>query len=428
MPGVYYDKEKKRYFCQMKVPKDLQASHGTKPFKHTFPQTVSREMAEVQSVGIRAGWIVQIDDWRRETQPDRPPTPYRELQRYDPTTRKTETLFVLAPQAPEGFDGSPVSSPPHSAESMRLAEGQVIDVTPNREVVDFEAVMELWLAERIQARNPPKPKAIQNKRARMVELFEFVGKTDMGKITAPDLKRYRNKVLKEGTAFHKLIDVRSMFKVAKRGGLITENPAADLAAGVRGENPTPPFSDDEARRVLVAARTAENPAVRWGHWLAAFTTGMNSELLQAQASEFYQIESGRWVWDSRGRTLKTECRPRIVALHTAIIREGFLDYLATRKGKPLFDGSYNVNDQALRDLIHGLGIDKGFYAWRKRTGHLIAKAAGESLGCYIEGHAAKGIAGKFYRFHELPEAFGDIVKAIDSLIDPTVPRAAQAAA
>jgi hypothetical protein len=57
--------------------------------------------------------------------------------------------------------------------------------------------------------------------------------------------------------------------------------------------------------------------------------------------------------------------------------------------------------------------------------HLVAKAKGGVVGLLHCRHAAKGIAGKFYRFHELPDEFGDIVTAIKSFKDPAIKAAAR---
>jgi hypothetical protein len=159
--------------------------------------------------------------------------------------------------------------------------------------------------------------------------------------------------------------------------------------------------------------------VRWSHWLAAFTTAINSEIMDADASEFYQTGDGQWVWDTGDRKLKTVFRPRITPLHSAIIREGFVAYLETRRDKKLFDENPNIAGIKANELVHSLGIEKTFYSWRHRVVHRIDKLTAPSLSRFIAGHAAKDIHEKFYLHHELPEEFGEIVAAIEGLTDPT---------
>lgn len=160
--------------------------------------------------------------------------------------------------------------------------------------VDFEEVVRLWIDERTNEGNPPKDKAIKNKRAKMAALFEHARTPDMGEIADGHFRAYRRKLLADGTARDHLIDLKAIFAVAKRGGLITTDPAADLDVPPKANNKRPPFTDDEARRILIAAREAE-PVVRWSHWLAAFTTAINSEIMEADASEFYRTEDYRWA-------------------------------------------------------------------------------------------------------------------------------------
>lgn len=298
-------------------------------------------------------------------------------------------------------------------------------------VIDGDTLIEAWIAERNADNDPPSSKAIQNKQRKLLAISKHVGKTNIVEITEADLKAFRLDLVKadklNGTRKTRdyVIDTIALFRTAKGAGFITSNPATDLAVPPKSDKVSQPFTDTEAKVILEAARLAE-PTVKWGHWLAAFSTAHNKEILLAHSSEFYQLTTekwaGQWVWDMRNRKLKTDARPRIMSLHPSLIREGFLDYLATRTGKPLFAGSFNGNDPKLNELIASLkpAISKRFYSWRKRNAHRLAKLAGPELGRYLGGHAAKDIAEKYYRFHELPDEFGDIVKAISGLENPTV--------
>jgi hypothetical protein len=306
--------------------------------------------------------------------------------------------------------------------------------------IDSTEVINAWIGERKQAGRPPKDKAIDTKRSKLARLFGFLaGKTlpdrlndeqidillasgNIRAITEADLKKYRLVLLDQGTAYDHIVDLKALFAVAKRAGLIDIDPTVELAAGTKQDNPRPPFNDTEAKKILEAARTAE-PVVRWPHWIAAFTTFITSEILEAPASEVYRMEdgefAGQWVFDIRKRPGKTAFRPRITPLPDPLLRSGFLDYHATRKGKQLFDGNTTANTNKLNDFVHGLGIEKTFYSWRHRNTHKLEKLAGGSLGRYIAGHAAKDVHEKFYLHYDLPEEFGEIITAINGLKDPT---------
>ena len=296
------------------------------------------------------------------------------------------------------------------------------DPDPTREtggpVVDTEAIINAWIAERKAGGHDPKPKAIENKRRKVARLLAFTKRAHLGAVTETDLAGYRLHLLEQGGTIARdhLLDIKALFVVAYDNNLIRPNPSTEIKLPAKTDNPRPPFSAAEARKILIAARDAE-PMIRWAHWLAAFTTAINSEILEAKASEFYRTESGQWVFDMRQRKLKTGFRPRIIPLHPAILREGFLDYLRTRDGKMLFDGNTDYNTNKLNDSIHDLGITKSFYSWRHRVTHQLGDG---SMARYIAGHAAKDIHEKFYHHHDLPDEFCKIVAMIEALPDPTV--------
>jgi hypothetical protein len=318
----------------------------------------------------------------------------------------------------------------------------IVDVTPETPVVDAEMVIEAWLDERAANRNPIDPNTsdgrdkIKNKRRKLAHVFAWTGKSNVAAITEADMIAYRARHIREdrenGTVKTRdyLIDVKALFAVAKSAGLITVDVAADLPVPPRTDRVTPPFSDEEARVILEAARHAPD-VQKWANWLSAFTTAHNKEILHAHADEFYRLEDGTLVWDMRGRKLKTAARLRILSIHSSLVREGFGKYLETRRGSPLFDGSPDYNDTKLNEMIvaafaaAGIKSDKRFYAWRKRNTDRIGKLRkDDSLADYINGHSAKGISGKYYRFHELPEDFGEIISTIEKLVDPTLKMAA----
>ena len=76
MQYVYFDKIKKRYFAQLKKPSDVQSVLGTKPFKHTFPQSVDRKTANRLSIAIVEEWENEIAAARaRITKTEEPARP-----------------------------------------------------------------------------------------------------------------------------------------------------------------------------------------------------------------------------------------------------------------------------------------------------------------------------------------------------------------
>jgi integrase len=419
MPGVYYDKEKKRYFCQMKVPKDLQAAHGTKPFKHTFPQTVSREVAEVQSVGIRAGWIVQVDDWRRETQPDLPPTPYRELQRYNPMTRKTDTLFVLAPEPPEGFDASPVVARP------------MIDVTPSAATLD-QAIADCKLKHGPFRDDAAEKKYEAAKRRPAMSLFEVAKTTDMAAITTATVQRWVDGLSDPRQAYDFVSEIKNLYgRLDAKNRLPGGNPCAKIETPPKPDhNPRDEFSPERAKLIVASALRQTDPLIKWGPIIMAMTGMIITEFLYAPTSEIKQMD-GVWVWHvGEKRKLKTGNRPRVIPLHDALIRAGFLDYVRSRGDGRLFDGTNTAASERLMahlrdaDGLNIQGDDQVNYSWRHTfISALVAAGTDPTLRRYLDGHGLGHIDEKHYIHHHMPQ----MVAAINALHDPTAPPTAQAA-
>lgn len=439
MPHVYFDRQKKRYFVERRVPPDVQAIVGHVKVKHVFKQEIDRVTANDLSFGIVKGWEAE---WNRL----RPQPPWCGIGRM--MAESERRIAAAAAKVQVMIEAGDLTIPRKQDYLEMVLQGQELPRTKPTAAIDMcnpsstaclivekpaeahlvvhsEDVIRAWIDERNADGHTPKPKAVANKRRKLAHLLEHTKKSDIGQITRDDLLAYRRNLLSRGgtIANDYLSDIKALLRVAKRAGLIKVNPAEEIVVPSKPRNKRPPFSDAEAKAILEAAREAE-PVVRWSNWLAAFTTAMNSEILGADASEFYQTESGQWVFDMRARKLKNECRPRIQPLHRSIIREGFPEYLVTRQGKKLFDGSPDTNSNRLNEFIHGIEIDgrpilKTFYSWRHRVTHRLDKLTSPSLSRYIAGHAAKDIHERFYLHHELPEEFGEIITAIEQLRDPT---------
>lgn len=328
-------------------------------------------------------------------------------------------------------------------------------------VVDSEELLAAWIMQRTNEKDPPKKQAIQAKRSKLARLFawkagetlpnrlndklvdEWVKRGNLGAFTEEDIRAYLLKLAKvsgrsEEDAY---ADLNSLFKVARKYSFITKNPMLEIDAPTKIRGRRFPFTDAEARTMLLAVREAigNGDTLQWAHPLAAFAgAAINSELLEAQASEFYQIAAGpfagTWVWDCRRRRLKDSrrgegsgFRPRLAPVHSTLIdRWGFPAYLASRKGRALFDGSVDVGTNKLNgfisDVLTGEGFEnhRTFYAWRHWA---ITKMGDDALARYVSGHTGSGDLHQKYMHCDpvdLPQEYAAVVKAVeDRLSDPT---------
>lgn len=324
--------------------------------------------------------------------------------------------------------------------------GAARDPTPNGDPITTDVVMALWQSDR---ELPPKPKAVRAKERKLERLFAFLGKPDnLAGVTVHDLQGYKEHLVREGGnnyARDHLIDLKSIFTVAYNNQKITANPAAQIKVpGKRAKVERVPFSDDEAREILIAARNA-GPIVRWANWLAAFSGMITEEIVDADTRDV-EVISGipcfhvrpyyRAINGAAGEdALKTKYRTRILPLHPAIADE-FVAFVAGVRADyhggghgPLFpmlspdrDGLRNTKaSNEIMKFIRGLGItekEKVFYSWRHRVASQLEHMQprpGRDTQRYIIGHGPIDVHARFYLDHP-PR---DLKPFIDRLPDPT---------
>jgi integrase len=240
--------------------------------------------------------------------------------------------LVLAPPAPR----NEYKSPPNPRNAPDTLAG---------DAVRFESMVEQWGRE---AKVPNRTKRqYLSKANRFVAFLETDRKSrglppcgdDMRLVTRYDYVRYKEHLLKpesgvsHTTAKHHLDDLRTLFIFASKNRSFT-NPTDDVTRLSRknGRNKWRPYTPEERIKILSAARK-EGPVVRWCQWVAWATGSRVSEIAEASTQDICQI-GGMWcikiLLDNREEEaeLKNEESHRIVALHSALICEGFLDFVA----------------------------------------------------------------------------------------------------
>jgi hypothetical protein len=296
------------------------------------------------------------------------------------------------------------------------------------DVVPTESVLNLWIAEVVaEQKESPSPGSVSRKRKIMERLFAHLkAPDDLAGVTLSQLQRYKEHLMSLGgrIAYDHLTSIMHLYRVADRNNkfeAIRGNPCAKITVPRKPEHTKrPPFTDEEARLLLIDARKRE-PIIRWGHWISAFVGAIESEIAHAHTSEFYQIPGGYWVWDLTGRKLKTSFRERIYPLHDALIREGFIDYVRERGVGTLFDVDAEKACDVLLAHIRSFGIrrPKCFYSWRHRVIPQLDKLLSPDQSRYLSGHAPRDVHAKHYQHHELPDEFAALIAGVKGLKDPT---------
>jgi integrase len=170
-------------------------------------------------------------------------------------------------------------------------------------------------------------------------LSTFLGHDDAARVTADDVVRWKEARLVAGrstkTVANDIGELRPIWSWGRRNRKLTfaENPFAGLAPRTKRQSRRPrgPYTEDEARRLLTAARAETDASLRWLPWVLCFTGARLGEVTQADKEDIQREGDVPWFVhihnEGEGRTLKTVHSERMVPLHTALIAEGFLRYV-----------------------------------------------------------------------------------------------------
>jgi integrase len=231
---------------------------------------------------------------------------------------------------PEALKDAPTWQPPKPSK-------------PDEAPITVRAIVEQWKNEK-----KPGAKTAYSWPRIIKKLTDFVGHEDAARITDSDIIGWKDALLASGlgqkTIENHLIIARTLFGYAHANKRIPTNPAA----GVKFKPKVDPtkkkrgFNDEEAARVLTAARNETEAHKRWAPWLCAFSGARIDEICGAMAKDVERIDRVpclhiRLDHREAGASLKNEGSERVVPLHSAVIAEGFLDYVKTLpKNGPLF--------------------------------------------------------------------------------------------
>ncbi|HWE75516.1 MAG TPA: DUF6538 domain-containing protein [Stellaceae bacterium] len=181
------------------------------------------------------------------------------------------------------------------------------------------------------------------------KLIAFIGHDDAGKVSLEDREKWRdhlitlvaNDGLNSVTLKNYLTVTQTLLKWAYRAKRITIEPepvhyTAKKKQGAKKRG----YTDDEARTVLIAARKQAKPFMRWCPWLCAYSGARIEEVAGAFASNVEYIDGIPVLHiepEARGRDVKGIGSVRRVPIHSAVIDEGFLDYVRSLpESSPLF--------------------------------------------------------------------------------------------
>jgi integrase len=446
---TYYDEERARHHIAWKFPTSVQAYTG-EFFTHTFRKGIepTREMLREQIARYHQriyeaapidSFIAGMEQTSERTRLERQRREVREAERAIRLTDIADRLKAIQEQIEFRRD----------AEVIQAKYGVAIPMPALEQVSFDQALKDLKSHDRHQRgwRNEQAEKDFDQARRRAWESLSAFAK-DAGIIDHTNMAAIPRKVIQAWsdslnpnpgapttTIPHDYTaDVVALYAALKRKNRITKDdepysPAEMVHVPFRPPHkPRRPFPSADAKRILEDARHQE-PVVRWLHWFAAFMGLIPSEFVEAHAEDI-KLVNGHWVLDMEGRLVKTPYRQRVMPIRSALTdREGFLDFVASRKGR-LFDETAEQAEHKVRKHLLSLDIEGGdqvFYSWRhsvlRQLEHICGK--GTSRCDYLAGHAQQTIRGKHYTTRKLDDPdfveneLPELVKVIERLRDPS---------
>lgn len=257
-----------------------------------------------------------------------------------------------------------------------------LTVRGERPGIEVEDLLALW---REQPGGRSSTQKAWSDKFRM--LMRFAEKTDVLQLTRFDVESWRDHRLKAGKASSTISngDLAAVRKILEWAAASTFVPSIteNVAEAVRLRSKTKKiktgarsFSLEEANTILAATLLpapelrSGRAARRWVPWLCAYSGARVGEIGQLTAGNVIKetAPDGTAIWCMRftpeDGSIKTD-EARIVPIHPHVIEQGFLDYVKTRTGMPLF---YNP------------ALARG-----SKQGHRQSNKVGEALARWVQG-------------------------------------------
>ncbi len=219
----------------------------------------------------------------------------------------------------------------------------------------------------------PTPRGFYDRQQTAKRMAGFLGHDCVISVAKADAVRWKASMQEAGkaaaTVANDISEMSAVWRWAVANGHATDNPFAGILPpkkARRRKATRRPFTDVEAVLILSSARK-ERGALRWLPWVLAATGARLSEVCQSTKADiiireghpFLRIHAETEI-RARGeaqRSVKNEGSERMVPIHSALIAEGFLAYVAAlRAASPLFpdikpDGLFGSRGSSAQRLV-----------------------------------------------------------------------------
>jgi integrase len=293
----------------------------------------------------------------------------------------------------------------------------MIDVTPAAGEAVSQAA-EAWYLE--LARNNPRPQTVDGHKRRVQAFVKQCGNVPLTDVTRDKASDFlRGLDVANGTRNAYATTLKCVFDDArKRGRFAGDNPFADMKVKKGGDSYVP-FTAPELQtlfdnlpRTIAPARHSPETALPWVAAIALYTGARLEEICQLTTADVREeAANGATVWvidvhNGGQNKLKNESAARLIPVHSALVRMGFLDYVRALPAGPLFPGLKRRESKGgkvgarvgelFRKKLVALGIKRDrltFHSFRHNvSGCLDAADVRQSDAARILGHAVAGMS------------------------------------
>jgi integrase len=305
-----------------------------------------------------------------------------------------------------GWYGDPIDAP--------RAEAAPVSRPSPQPKVKFAELLDGWAKET----KPVKKTAYQW--ARVFDQFtRFLGHDDAQRVTVDDVVRWKGALVESGLKAKSIRDSRLAPVRAVLGwGAANRRLAQNVAERVTIDLKAKPserrrgYTDEEAVLLLRDARTQKVAHRRWVPWLCAYSGARVAEICQLRVEDVREVEGIPSLHFTAGAgSLKNTASERLVPIHSAVLAEGFMDFVQSRKVGPLFSelkpdrfGSRGGNGtKILSRWVRELGITdtrvSPNHSWRHRL-KTAARRHGLATDIVdaIVGHQRRTVADSYGEF------------------------------
>jgi integrase len=299
----------------------------------------------------------------------------------------------------------------------------------------LSAIFDRWMDE-----THPSASTISSWRTVITSLRAHLGHEDMARLTTDNVVAWKTALQTKGLTAKTINDgyltaIRSLLNFEVKNRRLPTNVATGILVQVKGTSRSKmlPYTNDEVARLLSLSAAESLPWCRWLPWLAALSGARIGELAQLWGSRV-RLQDGFHVIDLRpaedGGTFKNMGSERVVPLHPALIRDGFLEFVQAAGEGPLF---YKRTSGNPRKKHASKGVTNRLAAWIRKQGfkerrkapnhalrHWFKTVSGQlriefAVTDFIQGHAPRSDADG-YRHIDLAM----MAEAISRVVVPTI--------